>query len=141
MRTKAQGGFHGHGRMDPEAPGFVTAGSDDTAVTIPTYQNRFSDQFGVDAAFDGHEKGIQVEVDDMAGGGHAGAIILKYLVLFLTLNAFCYLKVYSKLELSMFAIRKKHIKSDLCIDRFLLPIYKNQSNIYQLGINMKPFNF
>jgi hypothetical protein len=64
--AKPFGSVHGHGSVDTEFPGLITAGSDNTAITATTYQHRFTDQFGVDQAFHGYKESIEVEVGDVA---------------------------------------------------------------------------
>ena len=80
VRAKPFGHIHGHGGMDTEFAGLITTGSDYAAVTATAHQHRFADQFGIDQAFHGNKKGIEVKVGDMAGGVRHGCKILIFLV-------------------------------------------------------------
>jgi len=73
LRTQLLGAYAGHGRMDAKGPGFVGTGRDHPpAVGRAADNHRQAEQLGPVQLFDRGEKGIHVDVNDFAGGRHAG---------------------------------------------------------------------
>ena len=70
----AHGGCHGHGRMDAELPRLVgRRGHHAATLGPPAHQHGQPAQLGVIQLLHGRVKGVQVGVDDVAGGWHGSA--------------------------------------------------------------------